>query len=160
MRMVFIRISAILGDVATPTQTAAGDHSSLLARLGLRTTRQRLSVLDLLAAEPNDATAQEIHKRLRERGQRIGLATVYRTLAALNEAGAIDRLSHHPGETCYRLCGEGHHHHLVCSDCHRVVELVDCDLGPRLAQLGAGHGFKVTAHSVEAVGVCADCAPA
>lgn len=144
----------------SPTQARTDGHDLLLARLGLRATRQRLSVLELLAAEPNDATAQELHERLRERGQRIGLATVYRTLAALHEAGAIDRLSHHPGETCYRLCGEGHHHHLLCSDCHRVVELVDCDLGPRLAQLAAGHGFKVTTHSVEAVGVCADCARA
>jgi Fur family transcriptional regulator, ferric uptake regulator len=158
--MIFIRTWAILDGMLPRTQTAANDHGALLAGLGLRATRQRVSVLQLLAAEPNDATAQELHERLRERGERVGLATVYRTLAALHEAGAIDRLSHHPGETCYRLCGEGHHHHLVCSDCHRVVELADCDLGPRLAQLGAGHGFKVTAHSVEAVGVCADCTPA
>ena len=69
---------------------------------------------ELLAAEPTDATAQQIHARLRDGGQAIGLATVYRTLALLSERGVIDALAHRPGETCYRLCGEGHHHHLLC----------------------------------------------
>ena len=82
----------------------------------------------MLAAERNDATAQEIHAVLAGQGKRVGLATVYRTLAALSGCGAVDALIHHPGEVCYRLCGEGHHHHLVCERCHLVVELGDCDL--------------------------------
>ena len=114
--------------------------------------------MELLATEPNDATAQQIHDRLRERGHRIGLATVYRTLAALTDRGALDVLSHRPGELCYRLCGDGHHHHLVCSSCHRVVELEGCELEPWLDRLGVAHGFSVTAHSVEVTGICADCA--
>src|ERR671937_1590446 len=119
----------------------AGDGDAL-RRLGLRPTRQRLAVVELLASEPNDATAQQIHDRLRERGHRIGLATVYRTLSALAEHGVLDVLTHRPGELCYRLCGEEHHHHLVCTSCHRVVELGDCDLVPWLDKLGAAHGFS------------------
>jgi Fur family transcriptional regulator, ferric uptake regulator len=137
---------------------AETQRRSLLVGLGLRATPQRLSVLGELAAEPNGATAQEIHDRLRARGMRIGLATVYRTLAALTEHGAVDALAHRPGEACYRLCGTGHHHHLVCAECSRVVELGDCDLEPWLERLGAAHGFQVTTHSVEVTGVCADCA--
>ena len=52
-------------------------------------------------------------------------------------------LMHHRGEACYRLCGEGHHHHLVCSGCHRVVELGDCELDPWLTDLTAEHGFTL-----------------
>ncbi len=132
-------------------------HGELLARHGLRSTRQRVAVLEALAAEPNDATAQEIHARLRERGKRVGLATVYRTLARLADSGVVDALSHHPGEACYRLCGEGHHHHLVCDACHRVVELGDCDLDAWLAKLGAEHGFAVSGHTVEVTGTCSQC---
>ena len=140
-------------------QAQQGEHDRALAltRLGLRATRQRLSVLEVLAAEPNDATAQEIHERLRRRGERVGLATVYRTLAALSDGGAVDTLVHRPGEICYRLCGQGHHHHLFCSVCHRVVELDQCELEPWLDELGAAHGFAVTTHSVEVTGVCAEC---
>ena len=140
--------------MASPPQP---DSAKLLERHGLRPTRQRLAVLDVLAAERNDATAQEIHSVLAGRGERVGLATVYRTLAALSECGAVDALSHHPGETCYRLCSEEHHHHLVCERCHRVVELVDCDLESWLAERARAHGFTISTHSVEATGVCADC---
>lgn len=135
-------------------QADAGD---LLERHGLRPTRQRLAVLSVLADERNDATAQEIHAALAGGGERVGLATVYRTLAALSECGAVDALSHHPGETCYRLCSEEHHHHLVCERCHRVVELVDCDLDSWLSERARAHGFTISAHSVEATGTCADC---
>jgi Fur family transcriptional regulator, ferric uptake regulator len=128
----------------------------LLANHGLRATRQRIAVLEVLS-QADDATAQQVHEALRQRGERVGLATVYRTLAALSERGVVDELSHHPREACYRLCGEGHHHHFVCSECHRVVELGDCDLEPWLAGLGQAHGFTVTAHTVELAGTCSDC---
>jgi len=74
----------------------------------------------------------------------------------LAAAGVIDALPH-GAETCYRLCGAGHHHHLVCSECHRVVELTDCRLGGWLARASAAEGFLVTDHTLEAVGLCASC---
>lgn len=129
----------------------------LLAERGIRTTRQRLRVLEALLAEPNDATAQEIYESLRRQRERIGLATVYRTLALLSEQGIVDVLMHHPGEVCYRLCGQGHHHHLRCTGCHQVVELGDCELEPWLSSLGGTYGFTVTSHAVEVAGTCADC---
>lgn len=132
----------------------------LLERLsdaGLRVTRQRLRVLEELAREPHDVTAQELHRRLREHGERIGLATVYRTLGALAEHGIVDTLSHNPLEACYRLCGEGHHHHLVCSECHRVVELAECGIDEWLAAAAAQEDFVATAHRVEVVGLCGVC---
>jgi Fur family ferric uptake transcriptional regulator len=138
-------------------QAPARDLRSILHRSGLRTTRQRLLVLDALAREPSDATAQQIHERLRGAGNPIGLATVYRTLKSLAEADAIDTLSHHRGETCFRLCSEEHHHHLLCSECHRVVELEGCDLGPSLDEAAAAHGFVAHDHRLEITGICADC---
>ena len=55
-----------------------------LEQAGLRATRQRLLVLETLAAEPHDATAQEIYARLRQSGESVGLATVFRTLSLLS----------------------------------------------------------------------------
>lgn len=133
-------------------------QQELLAATGIRATRQRARVLEALAAEPNDATAQEIHESLRARGMPIGLATVYRTLALLASRGVIDALMHRPGEICYRLCGDEHHHHLTCSECHQVVELGGCKLEPWLERLGGAHGFTVTGHAVEVTGICAACA--
>ena len=124
---------------------------------GVRPTPQRVRVLAELIREQNDATAQALHERLRGRGERIGLATVYRTLGVLAGEGIVDVLSHHPGEACYRICGDDHHHHLVCTSCHRVVELRDCDLDGWLARVAGEHGFQATEHRLEVSGLCADC---
>ena len=131
--------------------------STLLGAAGLRPTRQRLAILDVLAREPNDVTAQELHDRLRARGPAPGLATVYRTLTRLADAGVVDVLVHRAGELCYRICGDGHHHHFVCSRCHGVVELADCRLEPWLDDVASEHGFSVTGHRVELEGICASC---
>jgi Fur family ferric uptake transcriptional regulator len=128
-----------------------------LVESGVRSTPQRAVVLAELIAERNDATAQELHARLRSRGKRIGLATVYRTLSVLVEHGIVDALSHHDGERCYRLCGPEHHHHLVCTDCHRVVELTDCGIGDWLERVAREQGFVATEHSLEVTGLCTAC---
>jgi Fur family ferric uptake transcriptional regulator len=137
--------------------TAARQAAAFLARNGIRATDQRVFVVQELAREQNDATAMQLYDRLRRRGTNIGLATVYRTLALLHERGAVDTLAHHAGELCYRLCGEQHHHHLVCSGCHRVVELHDCDLEGWVARSAKRYGFTATGHEVEIVGLCGDC---
>lgn len=129
-----------------------------LSDAGLRPTPNRIAVLEELAREPNDVTAQELWQRLRARGKPgVGLATVYRALAAMREQGLIDAFMHHDGELCYRLCSRGHHHHLVCRQCHRVVELIGCDLGDWVARTGRRHGFASLEHELEISGVCADC---
>lgn len=129
----------------------------LVAATGARATRQRVEVLAELMREENDITAQQLHSRLRSRGGRVGLATVYRTLGLLEGEGVIDSIAHGPSELCYRWCGDEHHHHLVCSRCHRVVELGECELDPWLDRLSAEHGFVATNHRLEVAGLCADC---
>ena len=135
--------------------------SELLELKGVRATPRRLEVLEELAREQDDATAQVLWSRLRGRGSRTGLATVYRTLALLSEKGIVDVLSHDSlasrgGEQCYRLCGDEHHHHLLCEKCHRVVEVQECGLDDWVAA-AKRHGFVATEHRVEIVGLCADC---
>lgn len=136
---------------------AQAQTAELLRERGVRVTTQRLEVLEELRRERDDVTAQTLWRRLRERGSQTGLATVYRTLALLNEKGVIDTLSHHGTELCYRLCNGTHHHHMVCSSCHRVVEVEQCGLESWLAEVAARHQFVATDHTVEITGVCAAC---
>ncbi len=136
------------------------DTESLTRRLtsaGVKPSANRLAVLAELAAEPDDATAQVIHRRLAGGDRPVGLATVYRALRTLSDAGVVDALPHGSTETCYRLCGLDHHHHLVCKGCHRVVELRGCP-AERWAEREAGkNGFVVTGHQLEVSGLCATC---
>lgn len=140
------------------TRATHDDVAATLRAAGLRPTRHRLAVLAELAQEPNDVTAQELWQRLHAGGGTgVGLATVYRALAAMREHGVIDAFSHHDGELCYRLCTGEHHHHLLCRECHRVVELTGCDLDPWVARVARKHGFSAPEHAMEISGVCADC---
>lgn len=125
-------------------------------RAGLRITHQRCVVLTALMREPNDATAAALFERLRPTHPKLGLATIYRTLHSLAEAGIVDALAH-GGSTCYRYCAPGHHHHLTCRSCHRVVEIRNCDLGAWSDRQVEQYGFRSPQHMVELTGLCAAC---
>jgi Fur family ferric uptake transcriptional regulator len=128
-----------------------------LTNAGIKPTPQRMRVLEELSHERDDVTAQELYLRLAATKHDIGLATVYRALNAFADAGVIDVLPHSATEVCYRLCSDEHHHHLVCSECHRVIELANCQLDDWLAREAAAAGFEPTNHRLEVFGVCADC---
>lgn len=127
-------------------------------RVGQRTTRQREAVARVMAEVEEFHTAQQVHELLRERGDQVGLTTVYRTLQAMADAGEIDMLRTSEGEAAYRRCtSEHHHHHLVCKDCRRTVEVEDPDVLAWTQTLAAEHGFHDISHDLEIYGVCADC---
>jgi Fur family transcriptional regulator, ferric uptake regulator len=141
-------------------QSHSGTAEARLRAHGVRPTPRRTAVLEELLRERNDATAQQLFDRLRAGGQRIGLATVYRTLDALAKSGAIEVLSHSREALCYRACREGHHHHLVCERCHSVTDLRHCELEEPLARAAAEHGFVATGHQLEVTGLCRSCSAA
>lgn len=124
----------------------------------VRSTRQRSAVSSLLDATDEFRSAQDLHEELRRRGEGIGLTTVYRTLQTLVDAGSVDVLRTGSGEAVYRRCSAGHHHHVVCRECGRTVE-VEGPAVERWAQaVAAEHGFVDVSHTVEVFGTCAECA--
>jgi Fur family ferric uptake transcriptional regulator len=125
-----------------------------------RPTRQRAAVAALLRDVDGFHGAQALHTMLRVRGQPVGLATVYRTLQAMAEDGDVDVLRGADGEAVYRRCHSGrHHHHLVCRDCGRAVELDDETVETWTREVARRHGYTAVDHTVEVVGTCADCSP-
>ena len=120
-------------------------------------TRQQATVLDGLQRSEEFTSAQVLHTRLRGDGATVGLATVYRTLAALAASGDIDVLRTDEGEAMYRACSTDHHHHLLCRECGRTVEVDGPAVEIWAAKVAAEHAFRDVRHTVELVGVCADC---
>lgn len=123
-----------------------------------RSTRQRSAVATLLADVEEFRTAQELHAELRRRGDGIGLTTVYRTLQTLAEAGEVDLLRTSTGEAMYRRCSAGHHHHLVCRECGRTVEVEGPTVESWAQRVAREHGFTDVGHTVEVFGRCPGCA--
>jgi Fur family ferric uptake transcriptional regulator len=124
----------------------------------LRSTRQRTAVVRLLDDTDDFRSAQEIHEKLRRSGEGIGLTTVYRTLQTLADAGEIDVLRTSTGEAVYRRCSAHHHHHLVCRDCGRTVEVEEPTVELWAEKVAGEHGFINIGHTVEISGTCPDCA--
>jgi Fur family ferric uptake transcriptional regulator len=102
--------------------------------------------------------AQALHARICSAGTRIGLATVYRTLSSLAEAGEVDTVRGADGEVTYRACGTvEHHHHLTCRECGHTVELNAETVETWASAVADEHGFTAVDHTVEITGTCADC---
>jgi Fur family ferric uptake transcriptional regulator len=120
-------------------------------------TRQQAAVAELLEKCNDFTSAQTVHARLRDAGEGVGLATVYRALQAMVEAGAVDVLRTDEGEAVYRACSAHHHHHLVCRDCGRTVEVEGPTVEQWTDRVAAQHGFSDVIHTMEIFGTCADC---
>ena len=123
-----------------------------------RNTWQREAVRTALANDDGFVSAQLLHVALRVSGSPIGLATVYRALADLAHEGEADSLQSPDGESLYRACTSGqHHHHLICHTCVLTVE-IEADAVERWAQsVAAEHGFTQPNHVVDVFGLCAQC---
>ena len=123
-----------------------------------RQTRQRTAVLALLDELDGFRTAQDLHALLRERGDAVGLATVYRALQALVDDGLVDVLRSEVGEAAYRRCSPVHHHHLVCRSCGRTVEVEGPAVESWAGRVAAKNGFVDVSHTLEIFGTCPQCA--
>jgi Fur family transcriptional regulator, ferric uptake regulator len=127
----------------------------------VRSTRQRTAVSALLEETEDFMSAQQLHDRLRHRGESVGLTTVYRTLQSLADSGAVDVVRTDDGESVYRRCSsESHHHHLVCRSCGRTVEVEGPAVETWADRIAAEYGFTNVAHTLEIFGTCSDCSRA
>ena len=123
----------------------------------LRPTRQRKAVVEAMASFTDFRSAQEIHELLGRRGEAVGLATVYRTLQRLAEAGEVDVLRTEDGEAVWRRCSDSHHHHLVCRDCGATVEVEGPTVERWTRAIAAEHGYADVSHTLEIFGTCGSC---
>lgn len=123
-----------------------------------RNTRQRAAVRAGLGHEPGFVSAQELHAKLRDAGDLVGLATVYRALAEMVNAGEADAIHTEDGTQLFRACddADGHHHHLICVDCGATVE-VDPPIEAWMERVCAENGFTPVRHVLDVFGRCADC---
>jgi len=124
---------------------------------GVRPTRQRLAVAEVLASFDDFRSAQDIHDLLGRRGERVGLATVYRTLQSFADAGELDVLRTEEGEAIYRRCSTTHHHHLVCRRCGATVEVEGPAVERWTNAVAAEHGYSDLSHTLELFGICPAC---
>lgn len=124
-----------------------------------RNTWQRDAVREALGEADGFVSAQSLHAALKDSGSTVGLATVYRALADLATEGDADSLQQ-DGESLYRACTPGtHHHHLICRSCGTTVEIAADEVEDWAQRVAAEHGFTRAQHVVDVFGLCPDCQP-
>jgi Fur family ferric uptake transcriptional regulator len=132
--------------------------SESLRERGYRTGGAREAVIELLGTERCCSTAQELHDRLRARGRRVGLASVYRALELLTELGFAKRIDVGEGIARYEAAHlDEHHHHVVCDDCGRIESFEDARLESAIAAVEDRLNYAVGMHEVVLRGACSEC---
>jgi Fe2+ or Zn2+ uptake regulation protein len=139
----------------TPVKSPA-ELTELFREHGRKITPQRVSIFHALAGNDQHPTAEAVYEVVHDEMPSISLRTVYQTLNDLAEMGEIGQLDLGTGSTRFDP-NIDRHHHLVCDECGRVVDVNatfdDVRLPPR--KLG---GFRVSSTEIVFRGRCADCA--
>ncbi len=103
-------------------------------------------------------SAEDLIQRLHRSNPRIGRATVYRSIEKLVKMKVLDRIDFNDGTHYFRLCSSrGHHHHLACTHCHRVVDMELCLDEGEMASIERENNFTIEDHAITLFGLCKDC---
>jgi Fur family ferric uptake transcriptional regulator len=119
--------------------------------------KSEVKVIGILERVGGFASAQELYQLLQRNGESIGLTTVYRALQSLVSDKIVDQLRRDDGEAIYRLCGDTHHHHLVCKQCGSTVEIEGTAIERWTKVIAEEHGFREVGHTAEIFGICPSC---
>ena len=119
----------------------------------------RDAVIEYLGSQDCAVSAQQIHESLRSEGRAIGIASVYRSLEALQNLQLVQRFDTGSGEGRYEAIAPSgeHHHHVVCDDCERIVPFEDPGLERAIDKLAKRVPFAIAGHDVVLHGQCPDC---
>jgi Fur family transcriptional regulator, ferric uptake regulator len=135
------------------------DHEharEVLRQAGYKLTTPRMTILDLLSENGGHLTSSDLLRLVEERDPGIGRASVFRTLDLFARLGLV--ASTVRGATIsYVLLFGGHHHHMICTRCQKLIEFEDCRLGFLTALLREEYGFHHEGHMLEVYGMCREC---
>ena len=134
---------------------------------GYRLTLGREAILDALSKAEGHLSAEDIYMEIHSKCPNVGLTTVYRTLDVLSNLGMVYKFDFGDGRARYEFAegpkGVHHHHHLVCTECHKIIDYTDFidDEVELLNQtekgLGKKYKFRITNHLIQFYGVCQEC---
>ncbi len=126
-----------------------------LSARGLKQTGTRREVVEFFLTARPHLSAEELHVLMKKAGSRASIATVYRTLNLLKDAGLVEQCSFTDGRSVFEIIDPNDHHdHLVCLDCHTVTEFCHPVIEQQQLEIAQQHGFKLSSHHHVLYGHC------
>lgn len=124
----------------------------------LKVTTDRLELLKILQEKAKPTSIAELHTIASRRNPNLNLTTVYRNMETMEEVGLVQKFNFGENQFLYELRNEqDHHHHLVCSNCRKIIDLEKTFRESFFDQVERSHGFKVISHNFEIFGLCSEC---
>jgi Fur family ferric uptake transcriptional regulator len=135
------------------------DFRVLLKKNNLKFTIQREVILETLYGSDEHLTPEALHHLIQDKFPELktGIATVYRTLALLEDSSMVTSLSFGAQGKKYELGAKEHHDHLICTECGTITEFVDEEIEKRQHDITDELGFKMSDHSMQIYGICQNC---
>ena len=128
-----------------------------LQERGYRLTPQRIMVIEALHSVDQHISAEEIYAQVLSKYPYANISTVYRTLELLKELGLVNEIALGDGRVRYHPSEKGHHHHLVCQKCGRIIDLPESAMLPLEEALSRDYRFKADLKHLAIFGLCVDC---
>jgi Fur family ferric uptake transcriptional regulator len=142
------------------------DNKELIEKLkqiikdkGLKYTKQREIIFETLLNSDEHLNAEELYTKISKEypEENIGIATVYRALAFLEDAELISSISLNKDGKKFEPISQEHHDHIICTKCNKIVEFLDEEIEKRQESVAKQHGFKLLNHTMYLYGICKDC---
>jgi len=133
------------------------DIGSILLKKGCKNTKSRKAVIEVLENAKAPMSAEEIFLSIKESGAPINLSTVYRNLELMEKKGLIEKMIINDSKSRFELTKHGHRHHLICTDCKKMVSLDTCPIEKFERDVIEETNFDITGHQLVLYGICPDC---
>lgn len=130
---------------------------SSLQDKGYRITKIRKEVIKIFSGYSIPLSTNKVIELLSDSGVTVNKATVYREIKFLLRKGYLTEVYLYPNEVSYESSELKHHHHLVCERCGRVDNVTNCLARELEDDVYKKKGFRISRHSLELYGTCADC---
>jgi Fur family ferric uptake transcriptional regulator len=128
-----------------------------LQGIGYRLTPQRMMILEAIADSDGHISAEEIHEKVRAAYPYLDISTVYRTLDLLKTLHLVSETDMGRGHAQYELLTKGLHHHLICSECGRILDVENSFLDPLRRSIEEKYDFHAEIEHLAIFGICGDC---
>ncbi|WP_298636384.1 ferric iron uptake transcriptional regulator [uncultured Umboniibacter sp.] len=120
-----------------------------LKKAGLKVTHPRVRILQVLESSPDrHLSAEDVYQHLRDAGDDVGIATVYRVLTQFEQVGMVQKLNFDGGQAVFELDDGDHHDHMVCVDTGKVIEFHSEEIERLQEEIAAAHGYEISDHSL------------
>ena len=131
--------------------------TNLFVKYGCKNTKPRQAISEILESADTPVSAEDIYINLINKGMKVNLSTIYRSLELLEGYGSVNKTVISDGKALFELTKEAHTHQIICTKCSKMIPVDLCPISDLQQQIEKSTKFKITGHRIELFGICAEC---